>query len=170
MSKTLEQIANEYVTQDNMSTRHPIAFVITEIYEQPTVDNEPGDCLMCITDGDCLEFECINEAKRYIIDTYNPDTDEEIELEDYFDHILWYERVRRQSNFTHQMFLTKSSIEDHMKANKHHYNEPEYLLINAAWRNNEMELFIRDLYKHATVSQDEWNYEALRYYKHEVTS
>jgi hypothetical protein len=161
----LAALANDYVTQDNLCTAHPIAFVITEIFKEPTVDNEPGDCIMAMSDSDNYEFDSIEEAEEHIKNTYNPDDPDDIDIDDYFSYALWYEKVRRQSTFTPQMFLTKNSIQEHIESNKHHYNKPKTLLIHATWRNYEMELFIRELYKYATAPHDQWNHEALRYYK-----
>ena len=80
---TLEEVANEYVTQDNRSTAFPIAYIVSETTE---VVNNDGEQFYVYMDGDIAKYDStedislLNDAYEYSevddVDSYEDDHDE----------------------------------------------------------------------------------------------
>lgn len=203
MNRTLEEIANEYVTQSNLGTRHPIGFIVSETKQIPNAHGE-GEMIIAYQDGDAWDFDNKEQMMEQVMDDeglesyykmdkkdlYEEDEEgryyeneitqiEEIKenfedmsmselFEKYFPDAWCFTYDNERINKGKQLFLTKTGVEDHIKCNGHHLENPKSLLIYACWRNPEMELFMQSLYGHATVPREKWNYEAKRYYEDEV--
>jgi len=157
MRRSLEEVANEYVTQDNLCTAHPIGFIVTDLEEVYNHDGD-GDAFYVVWNYDRFNFSSREEMEEFM-------EENGIEDEDEFDEIISQDLVRSPNNYHQQIFLTKSGVEEHMRSNAHHYNEPKSLLIHAAWRNPDMDALIGALYRAATVPMEEWNHEARSYYQ-----
>lgn len=191
MLKNLIDIANDYVTQDNYGTRHPIMVTLTELVEVPNIHNE-GEFIMWYRDGDHGELSSQKEVLNFILEELYEETKwvrldkeqrenyrdikddlkydsgvlvmkEYLEDNDFSFYTFDKKRKRTGENF----FLTLSAAREHIERNGHHYDDPKPYIIYAN-RNPEMHTVINQLYELATVPKEEWNEEALHYYKYYI--
>ena len=164
--RELVQIANEYVTQDNLMTAHPIGYVVTDVELELTENDE--DVILCMHEGEYLEFENQEEAEKYIKENFFSEEDRNAEvtyIDQYFDDVVSMQKVRRVSEKAPPLFLTKSSIDNYIENNKHHHREAKSYLVSLANKNAQTRLLLEQLYHLADVPKEKWNPEALRYYE-----
>ena len=82
-NETLEEVANEYVTQNNRGTAFPIGYVVSETSR---VDNEDGEHFYIYSDGEATDYDStedvsiLNDAYECSevddVDSYEEDHDE----------------------------------------------------------------------------------------------
>lgn len=186
MNKTIEEVANEYVTQNNRGTAFPYALLVIE------------EELVCSEDGEVIGIYSPNAAEMYYYDSLKPTEllqeakdctvdDEEMidDLEEEFNdiscaddllqfYIKYIDLDARLYTFNReyvrkgeQMFLTESSAKAHIAMNGHNMKKPTTYGIHV-FRNPDMELIIQDLMKKATVPFEQWNDEAKSYFTRNV--
>ena len=164
--KELVEIANEYVTQDNLMTAHPIGYVVTDVELELTENDE--DVILCMNEDEHLEFENQEEGENYIKENFLSEEEhnaEVIYIDQYFEDVLSMRKVRRVSEKAPPLFLTKSSIDNYIENNKHHHREAKSYLVSLANKNAQTRLLVEQLYHLADVPKEKWNQEALRYYQ-----
>jgi len=181
--KTLEQVANEYVTQDNRSTRFPYALLITEELSSPVEDwSSAYDFLIVKTSDEEYRFNTYNDPKILALaevvndtggmhESFDSISDPEDMIEffqNYIDIDCELVRMVSRSVFTGvQMFLTESSANEYIDKNKHNMNEPSTYGIHV-YDDLAMISLIHELMKKASLPIEQWNQEARRYFIQEV--
>lgn len=185
MSRTIEQVANEYVTQSNRGTAFPYALLVIE---EELVQSE---------DGEVIGIYSPNAAEMYYYDSVTPaellkevkeiidDEERNEEIEEDFNNITFsydllefyqkyvdddariYSFNKEYARKGEQMFLTESSANAHITMNGHNMKKPVTYGIHV-FRNPDMELIIQDLMKKATVPFEQWNDEAKSYFTRNV--
>lgn len=186
MNKTIEEVANEYVTQSNRGTAFPYALLVIE------------EELVYSEDGEVIGIYSPYAAEMYYYDDLKPkelleeainnnlDDEEKIEeiKEDFNDIYFSYDLIdfynkyidddarlytfnREYARKGEQMFLTESSAKAHIEMNGHNMKKPITYGIRV-FRNPDMELIIQDLMKKATVPFEQWNDEAKSYFTRNV--
>lgn len=186
MNRTIEQIANEYVTQDNRGTAFPYALLVIE---EELVNSEDGEVIGIYSPNaaemyyyDSLKpTELLQEAKDCTVDDEEMIDDLEEEFNDiscaddllqfYIKYIDLDARLytfnREYARKGEQMFLTESSAKAHIEMNGHNMKKPTTYGIHV-FRNPDMILIIQDLMKKATVPFEQWNDEAKSYFTRNV--
>jgi len=186
MNRTIEQIANEYVTQDNRVTAFPYALLVIE---EELVNSEDGEVIGIYSPNaaemyyyDSLKpTELLQEAKDCTVDDEEMIDDLEEEFNDiscaddllqfYIKYIDLDARLytfnREYARKGEQMFLTESSAKAHIEMNGHNMKKPTTYGIHV-FRNPDMILIIQDLMKKATVPFEQWNDEAKSYFTRNV--
>jgi hypothetical protein len=185
-NKTIEEVANEYVSQNNRGTAFPYALLVIE---EELVSSE---------DGEVIGIYSPNAAEMYYYDSLKPtellhelkdlSVDDEYaidEIEEIFndiscaeDLLQFYRRYidldarlytfnREYVRKGEQMFLTESSAKAHIDMNGHNMKKPITYGIHI-FRNLDMELIIQDLMKKATLPIEQLNDEAKSYFTRKV--
>ena len=164
MYSQLKELAEEYVTQPNRSTRMPYLFQIQTTEEIPALEGN-GEAIWVNRDGDTLrtdeeikdkviEYLC---EKEYEKPENNDNTDDDILVDvkervkyDMDEHDIevcltddvdegWHKIYVDTQKVYSNAFFTAKACKEHIEANHYHYNEPRDYLKHA-WRNPEMEL------------------------------
>jgi len=181
MNKTIIDIANEYVTQDNRCTAFPYALLVIE---EELVQSEDGDVIGIYSPYQAVMFYYSETKDPTLLEEALNYADGELheELREDFNNIYWaddmlnfyreyidedarlYQYNKQYVHKGEQMFLTESSAEAHIKLNGHNMKNPITYGIHI-FRNPDMELLIQDLMTKATVPMEQWNHEAQHYYK-----
>ncbi|OPZ33918.1 MAG: hypothetical protein BWY97_00064 [Tenericutes bacterium ADurb.BinA124] len=191
MNKTIEDVANEYVTQDTRYTALPYALLVIE--EDFVRNDDEGDIVGIVSPcyDNVYAYDSLRDKRIFeiAIDGLDESSEEDkniieeikkdflkIELLDDLEE-FWHKYIDDDakvymfsSYYTYkgrQMFLTESSAKAYIKANEDNLQNPKTYGIHIS-QNRDMELVIQDLMKKATAPFDEWNPEAQRYYKHNV--
>lgn len=163
--KFLTELANELKTQDTGAQRKPVFIQVLEPIKQWGMDVDYADGVAVyigdINDGSpCFTVE---EAKTDLEDNYEIGSDALAELHTMDDikefceeegiecHIAAYKEDVR----LHQMFLTFSAYEQHMKMNGHNYRYGSHSWMDTFFRNPQMERLVEIVEKFATVKEGE---------------
>ena len=147
MHEKLIALATEMTTQDNRITAMPFMFQVKE--EQRVYDyglNGSNRCLMYEGEQE-HDFESEDDLREIITDNCSSgDRDvPDFENMDFDDMVEWmeargYEQVTWSVRHVYKnTFFTAKACQEHIDANRHHYNNPTVFL-NRAFRNPEMEL------------------------------
>lgn len=174
--KRIIDIANEYVTQDNVSTRFPIAVALQEKKWVAV----PEGCdfeRITICDGDCISFYNKEEIWEYYAESNDISVLEAKEDNPHSEHyddivdiaeLLYPEsdiiKERSEYQFSGNIFLTQSGYDKHIKCNRHNLTSPRPYVIHL-FRNHEMYEVVCNLMSIATVPEKDWNESALYFYK-----
>ncbi|MGE4321037.1 MAG: hypothetical protein AB7E61_06295 [Acholeplasmataceae bacterium] len=150
--RTLEEIANEYVTQDNLGTRHPIIWILRNTEFKPNIHDE-GNYVVVYEDGETRRYEdndlgflksiedyCNVEGKNFdeLKDEYSPDY---IDLIDMLKEFYPFAVVHTEDKVKVEkpkFFFTKTGFQDHLKLNGHNLNDPDIYLHYIGDRNPEL--------------------------------
>jgi hypothetical protein len=173
--RSIEQIANDYVRQDNMMTAMPFGFVLQEIDERVSADGNDFDYYSVGIQGDYTDLEnkeqvwelfceweglTMKEAKeKYKEESW-------FDLKDLIEHLFENARiipVKKEYKNSYNMFFTKSGYEEHLMENRHNLRSPRPYGIHL-YRNPEMKVILFSVMQHATIPIEEWNHEARRFY------
>jgi len=139
----LKEIAKEIKTQDNMATANPI-FILFDRQRYPAEDGYGDEYIYVDRSGDCYEIE---DSKDALIDFYKDDswfpTDtKNISEEKIVEIIKKHRDIERVHvhviNVFKQIFFTKKSAEQYLKANNYHFDNP-LIWCGSLWRNDEMQ-------------------------------
>lgn len=141
MYKFLMNLSKELNTQNHRCTAMPYFFQVQSKEQIPALEGSGIEAWHC--DGSVIETkqeieDAVNEYKEWDEHTtkFNFLYDYEIEemLEDAGYNKIYYEYEHVYTN----AFLTEKACKEHIKANKHHYNEGVDFLSHA-FRNPELE-------------------------------
>ncbi len=173
--RTIEEIANDFVTQDNLGTAMPIVRVLQEQREEVAADGCHYDALNVGIQGEYTTFdteeeiwECyaewegltVEEAKEKFKDDYYHSMYDLIEL-------LWENPriipIKRNHKNSDNFFFTQKGYEEHLLENRHNLRSPRPYGIHL-FRNPEMKVILFSIMQHATVPKEQWNHEARRFY------
>jgi hypothetical protein len=162
----LKSLAKELKTQDRLYTGKPVIYQIREEDYITGIDPQWTDDICLIdTYGDTRIFKSTDEIKEYFNDHYSDEKYEELlkdinesgDLEVVYEMLEahdkaegWvltgYQKQHKYKNF----FLTKKALDNHVKQNHYHYEEPDYF-INHAWRNPELQRLLEIVEKFEKV-------------------
>ena len=180
MSRTIIDVANEYVTQDNRGTAFPYALLVIE---EELVRSDDGDIIGIYSPraADTTYYNDVKEASLLSEVLDNNDEEDHAEITEEFEDI-WstydmlefykkyidedanlYEFNKERKSKGEQMFLTESSAEAHIRMNRHNMKNPITYGIHV-FRNPDMEIIILDLMSKSTLPIEEWGAEARHWY------
>jgi hypothetical protein len=175
--RTIIDIANEYVTQDNMCTSYPIAIALQEVREEVAAEGCDYDRLEVFINGDAHEFHNDKDVWEYYAECediqvqsakkrFKDDLMYFNSLEDIVELLFPDSRIvpiKREHHYSDNMFLTMTGYKDHIASNGHNLRQPRPYLIHL-YRNHEMFMVAHQLMDIATVPKEMWNRAALEYY------
>lgn len=180
MSRTIIDVANEYVTQDNRGTAFPYALLVTE---EELVRTDDGEIIGIWSprSADMTYYDDVKDARllQEVLDNNDEEDPAEIteEFEDIwgtYDMLEFYKKYidkdadlyqfnKERRSKGEQMFLTESSAEAHIRMNGHNMKNPITYGIHV-FRNPDMEIIILDLMSKATLPIEQWGAEARHWY------
>lgn len=149
----LKILQAEMINQDTDCQAAPRFWVLRQYEYEPTGEDWMDKYVYVETD-EYMEFEDTEDLVQYLID-YELALEEEIrDIEDYdldeaFEYVL--DNLNEDKHFEkipvkkiaqiipNTLFLTKKAAKEHMKANKHHYNDTVHTYAMTAWRSPEVE-------------------------------
>lgn len=144
----LKEIAKEIRTQDNMITANPI-FILFELEKIPTLEDYAENTEYAWIEGEYTPMgktkeEVIKKCKEWDLDLPDNIADmNDYDFDSWIDDMdFMYKHQYIEVKSYRQAFFTKKSLEEHLKANKHHYKNPHISCVSL-WRNPEMNA-IRD--------------------------
>ena len=178
MKRTIIDIANEYVTQNNRGTAFPIAYICIE---KKRIYREDGELFEIYEGGESISFDSYDDKEilEMVLDYNDTHSEEQIQeawdevdcgygleqfIETYYSDEATFHYYDLEYNYEgKQMFLTESSAKAHIIMNGHNMSSPKDYGIHV-FRNIDMEIIVQDLMSRATTPKDEWGHEALHYY------
>ena len=152
-------LSREIKTQDNLATASPYVIVNTQKIEQIRPVGYADDYYLLIDDEtkiytkeDLYEYmrdydywnleEWCQDNLGELEDITGLDTEEVPEYENFIQNneieVIHYEEVEEISKNNLNVFFTHKAFQEHIEANKHHYNQPKSWL-KGLFRNPEME-------------------------------
>ena len=143
MYEFLMNLSNELNTQDHRSTAMPYIFQIQTQEEVPAVEGNGNEAW--IYDGSKIETE--QEISEAIAEYKECDIEDAKNLKEYERESILEEAGYRKINYEmkdvlQNAFLTSKACDEHIQANKHHYNKPVNYLSHS-FRNPELETLIK---------------------------
>lgn len=153
----LVELAQKLKTQDSRATAKPLIFTIKEEIKIIGLSQDyADDC--CLVDEEGQPFFTSEEVVEYVTDYIMEDPTQTIQefakgydmkvdetnLESLLNLInkVGYDwtitHYHTQNRFRGE-FLTEEAASEHLKANRHHYNETATIYCKRAWRNPELE-------------------------------
>lgn len=175
--RSIEDIANEYVTQDNAMTAYPIAVALQVVEKRVAADGCDYDLVSVDFRGDFVEFSTKEEVWDQYADWEGLTVEEAKEnfkdqlseydtMEDLI-NMLWDSPriipIKKEHVYADNIFFTMSGYEAHIKSNGHNLRGARPYIIHL-FRNSEMTAIAELLMDSATVPKDKWNESALNYY------
>ena len=167
----LTNLANELKEQNKhgYGNRTPIFIQVREPQREWGIDPDYADGLALIIGDEHNTYMTVEDATEALAEYYLDDLPDDevhellVSLESFEDveefcndrSIECFIGGYRDSNRYHQMFLTHSAFEQHMKMNGHNYDRQSSYWVDSFFRNPQMERVVEIIEKFATVERSD---------------
>ena len=165
----LTKLANELKEQNKhgYGNRTPIFIQVREPQKEWGIDPSYADGVALVIGDENNKYMTVDGAKEALAENYLDDLPDDeaheilVSLESFEDveefcndrSIECFIGGYRDYNRYHQMFLTHSAFEQHMKMNAHNYSRDTSYWVDSFFRNPQMERVVEIIEKFATVDR-----------------